>query len=75
MSRLDGGILVDPIGVEFCFSPFLSPYLALQDLLSIDAPKRHKVSVHVLSREMDSCKYLPKFVCAAENVCVCGIVQ
>lgn len=23
----------------------------------MDAPKRHKVSVHVLSREMDSCEY------------------
>lgn len=23
----------------------------------MDAPRRHKVSVHVLAREMDSCKY------------------
>jgi len=30
---------------------------SLQDLLAIDAPRRHKVSVHVLSREMDSCEY------------------
>ncbi|XP_053088326.1 insulin-degrading enzyme isoform X2 [Pangasianodon hypophthalmus] len=32
-----------------------------KDLLSIDAPKRHKVSVHVLSREMDSCPVVGEF--------------
>lgn len=32
--------------------------LSLQDRLTVEAPKRHKVSVHVLSREMDSCEYL-----------------
>uniref|UniRef100_A0A665U6Z3 Insulin-degrading enzyme n=1 Tax=Echeneis naucrates TaxID=173247 RepID=A0A665U6Z3_ECHNA len=29
-----------------------------RERLMVDAPKRHKVSVHVLSREMDSCEYL-----------------
>ncbi|TRY55893.1 hypothetical protein DNTS_029134 [Danionella cerebrum] len=33
-----------------------------RDLLAIDAPRRHKVSVHVLSREMDSCEYRPLFI-------------
>ncbi|XP_063047624.1 insulin-degrading enzyme isoform X2 [Engraulis encrasicolus] len=32
-----------------------------RDLLSVDAPKRHKVSVHVLSREMDSCPVVGEF--------------
>uniref|UniRef100_A0A3B1IZC7 Insulin-degrading enzyme n=1 Tax=Astyanax mexicanus TaxID=7994 RepID=A0A3B1IZC7_ASTMX len=32
-----------------------------RDLLAIDAPKRHKVSVHVLSREMDSCPVVGEF--------------
>lgn len=32
--------------------------VSLQDRLTVEAPKRHKVSVHVLSREMDSCEYL-----------------
>lgn len=31
--------------------------VSLQDRLTVEAPKRHKVSVHVLSREMDSCEY------------------
>ncbi|XP_006630449.2 insulin-degrading enzyme isoform X1 [Lepisosteus oculatus] len=34
-----------------------------RDLLSVDAPKRHKVSVHVLSREMDSCPVVGEFPC------------
>uniref|UniRef100_A0A8C1TNZ3 Insulin-degrading enzyme n=1 Tax=Cyprinus carpio TaxID=7962 RepID=A0A8C1TNZ3_CYPCA len=34
---------------------------SLQDLLAIDAPRRHKVSVHVLSREMDSCPLVGEF--------------
>lgn len=38
-----------------CLSP------CLQDRLTVEAPKRHKVSVHVLSREMDSCEYLCSF--------------
>uniref|UniRef100_A0AAZ3RRR4 Insulin-degrading enzyme n=1 Tax=Oncorhynchus tshawytscha TaxID=74940 RepID=A0AAZ3RRR4_ONCTS len=32
-----------------------------RDLLAVDAPKRHKVSVHVLSREMDSCPVVGEF--------------
>uniref|UniRef100_A0A667Z4I5 Insulin-degrading enzyme n=2 Tax=Myripristis murdjan TaxID=586833 RepID=A0A667Z4I5_9TELE len=32
-----------------------------RELLAIDAPKRHKVSVHVLSREMDSCPVVGEF--------------
>uniref|UniRef100_A0A673G1J6 Insulin-degrading enzyme n=1 Tax=Sinocyclocheilus rhinocerous TaxID=307959 RepID=A0A673G1J6_9TELE len=32
-----------------------------RDLLAIDAPRRHKVSVHVLSREMDSCPLVGEF--------------
>ncbi|CAL8256778.1 unnamed protein product [Lota lota] len=32
-----------------------------RDLLAIDAPKRHKVSVHVLSREMDTCPVVGEF--------------
>ncbi|XP_076142124.1 insulin-degrading enzyme isoform X4 [Alosa pseudoharengus] len=32
-----------------------------RDLLSVDAVKRHKVSVHVLSREMDSCPVVGEF--------------
>uniref|UniRef100_A0A8C1J616 Insulin-degrading enzyme n=1 Tax=Cyprinus carpio TaxID=7962 RepID=A0A8C1J616_CYPCA len=32
-----------------------------KDLLAIDAPRRHKVSVHVLSREMDSCPVVGEF--------------
>ncbi|KAG7269730.1 hypothetical protein CRUP_037614 [Coryphaenoides rupestris] len=32
-----------------------------QDLLAIDAPKRHKVSVHVLSREMETCPVVGEF--------------
>uniref|UniRef100_A0A4W5RA02 Insulin-degrading enzyme n=2 Tax=Hucho hucho TaxID=62062 RepID=A0A4W5RA02_9TELE len=36
-----------------------------RDLLAVDAPKRHKVSVHVLSREMDSCPVVGEF--PAEN--------
>lgn len=32
--------------------------VSLQERLMVDAPKRHKVSVHVLSREMDTCEYL-----------------
>ncbi|XP_076831395.1 insulin-degrading enzyme isoform X2 [Brachyhypopomus gauderio] len=32
-----------------------------RDGLAIDAPKRHKVSVHVLSREMDSCPVVGEF--------------
>lgn len=31
--------------------------LPIQEMLAVDAPRRHKVSVHVLAREMDSCKY------------------
>lgn len=31
--------------------------LSTQEMLAVDAPRRHKVSVHVLAREMDSCKY------------------
>ncbi|KAG9344403.1 hypothetical protein JZ751_011073 [Albula glossodonta] len=34
-----------------------------RDLLAVDAPKRHKVSVHVLSREMDSCPVVGEFPC------------
>lgn len=45
---------------------FLSPLVhhptrlswSVQDRLTVEAPKRHKVSVHVLSREMDSCEYM-----------------
>lgn len=29
-----------------------------QERLTVGALKRHKVSVHVLSREMDTCEYL-----------------
>ncbi|XP_059421799.1 insulin-degrading enzyme isoform X1 [Carassius carassius] len=32
-----------------------------RDLLAIDAPRRHKVSVHVMSREMDSCPLVGEF--------------
>ncbi|XP_029496768.1 insulin-degrading enzyme-like isoform X2 [Oncorhynchus nerka] len=32
-----------------------------RDLLAVDAPKRHKMSVHVLSREMDSCPVVGEF--------------
>ncbi|XP_046885005.1 insulin-degrading enzyme isoform X2 [Hypomesus transpacificus] len=32
-----------------------------RDLLAIEAPKRHKMSVHVLSREMDSCPVVGEF--------------
>uniref|UniRef100_A0A673HXW9 Insulin-degrading enzyme-like n=1 Tax=Sinocyclocheilus rhinocerous TaxID=307959 RepID=A0A673HXW9_9TELE len=32
-----------------------------RDLLAIDAPRRHKVSVHVLAREMDSCPLVGEF--------------
>uniref|UniRef100_A0A8C9F5I2 Insulin degrading enzyme n=1 Tax=Pavo cristatus TaxID=9049 RepID=A0A8C9F5I2_PAVCR len=32
-------------------------------LLAIDAPRRHKVSVHVLAREMDSCPVVGEFPC------------
>ncbi|XP_062374987.1 insulin-degrading enzyme isoform X2 [Sardina pilchardus] len=32
-----------------------------RDLLAVDAVKRHKVSVHVLSREMDSCPVVGEF--------------
>ncbi|MGH0118605.1 UNVERIFIED_CONTAM: hypothetical protein FKN15_050114 [Acipenser sinensis] len=32
-----------------------------EDLLAVDAPKRHKVSVHVLSREMESCPVVGEF--------------
>ncbi|XP_064174162.1 insulin-degrading enzyme isoform X1 [Anguilla rostrata] len=34
-----------------------------RDLLAVEAPKRHKVSVHVLSREMDSCPVVGEFPC------------
>uniref|UniRef100_H9GBN3 Insulin degrading enzyme n=1 Tax=Anolis carolinensis TaxID=28377 RepID=H9GBN3_ANOCA len=34
-----------------------------KDLLAIDAPRRHKVSVHVLAREMDSCPVVGEFPC------------
>uniref|UniRef100_A0A8C9VPF6 Insulin-degrading enzyme n=1 Tax=Scleropages formosus TaxID=113540 RepID=A0A8C9VPF6_SCLFO len=34
-----------------------------KELLAVDAPKRHKVSVHVLSREMDSCPVVGEFPC------------
>ncbi|MFT7806061.1 insulin-degrading enzyme isoform X2 [Arapaima gigas] len=33
------------------------------ELLAVDAPKRHKMSVHVLSREMDSCPVVGEFPC------------
>ena len=36
----------------------LGPRVCVQERLAVEAPKRHKVSVHVLSREMDSCEYL-----------------
>uniref|UniRef100_A0A3Q3J3I8 Insulin-degrading enzyme n=1 Tax=Monopterus albus TaxID=43700 RepID=A0A3Q3J3I8_MONAL len=32
-----------------------------RERLTVDAPKRHKVSVHVLSREMDSCPIVGEF--------------
>uniref|UniRef100_A0A8P4GJV8 Insulin-degrading enzyme n=1 Tax=Dicentrarchus labrax TaxID=13489 RepID=A0A8P4GJV8_DICLA len=32
-----------------------------EDRLTVEAPKRHKVSVHVLSREMDSCPIVGEF--------------
>ncbi|XP_051946151.1 insulin-degrading enzyme-like isoform X2 [Xyrauchen texanus] len=32
-----------------------------RDLLAIDAPRRHKMSVHVLSREMESCPLVGEF--------------
>uniref|UniRef100_A0A671RBQ6 Insulin-degrading enzyme n=1 Tax=Sinocyclocheilus anshuiensis TaxID=1608454 RepID=A0A671RBQ6_9TELE len=32
-----------------------------RDMLATDAPRRHKVSVHVLSREMDSCPLVGEF--------------
>ncbi|XP_069812626.1 insulin-degrading enzyme isoform X2 [Dendropsophus ebraccatus] len=32
-----------------------------KDLLSVEAPRRHKVSVHVLAREMDSCPVVGEF--------------
>ncbi|XP_051778792.1 insulin-degrading enzyme isoform X2 [Erpetoichthys calabaricus] len=34
-----------------------------RDMLAVDAPRRHKVSVHVLSREMDSCPVVGEFPC------------
>lgn len=40
-----------------CIIPPVCP-VSPQDRLTVEAPKRHKVSVHVLSREMDSCEYL-----------------
>ncbi|CDQ96843.1 unnamed protein product [Oncorhynchus mykiss] len=43
------------------FSLCLSKSCPLQDLLAVDAPKRHKMSVHVLSREMDSCPVVGEF--------------
>ncbi|CAM5157075.1 unnamed protein product [Natator depressus] len=32
-----------------------------KEMLAVDAPRRHKVSVHVLSREMDSCPVVGEF--------------
>ncbi|XP_032806215.1 insulin-degrading enzyme [Petromyzon marinus] len=34
-----------------------------QELLSVDAARRHKISVHVLSREMESCPVVGEFPC------------
>ncbi|XP_071071874.1 insulin-degrading enzyme isoform X6 [Dasypus novemcinctus] len=34
-----------------------------QEMLAVDAPRRHKVSVHVLAREMDSCPVVGEFPC------------
>uniref|UniRef100_A0A8C2MPK7 Insulin-degrading enzyme n=1 Tax=Cricetulus griseus TaxID=10029 RepID=A0A8C2MPK7_CRIGR len=33
----------------------------LTEMLAVDAPRRHKVSVHVLAREMDSCPVVGEF--------------
>lgn len=35
--------------------------LSIQERLTVEAPKRHKVSVHVLSREMDTCPVVGEF--------------
>lgn len=32
-----------------------------KEMLAVDAPRRHKVSVHVLAREMDSCPVVGEF--------------
>uniref|UniRef100_A0A3Q3GM64 Insulin-degrading enzyme n=1 Tax=Labrus bergylta TaxID=56723 RepID=A0A3Q3GM64_9LABR len=37
------------------------PPSLLSDRLTVEAPRRHKVSVHVLSREMDSCPIVGEF--------------
>ncbi|CAJ0917255.1 unnamed protein product [Ranitomeya imitator] len=34
---------------------------AIMDLLAVEALRRHKVSVHVLAREMDSCPVVGEF--------------
>ncbi|XP_019411060.1 PREDICTED: insulin-degrading enzyme [Crocodylus porosus] len=34
-----------------------------KELLAVHAPRRHKVSVHVLAREMDSCPVVGEFPC------------
>ncbi|XP_033260781.2 insulin-degrading enzyme isoform X7 [Orcinus orca] len=34
-----------------------------KEMLAVDAPRRHKVSVHVLAREMDSCPVVGEFPC------------
>lgn len=56
------------VGCCTCISRLLSHAptplpVCLQDRLMVDAPKRHKVSVHVLSREMESCECLHIFAC------------
>lgn len=45
-------------GIFHPLTPHLSVCVPPQERLTVEAPKRHKVSVHVLSREMDSCEYL-----------------
>lgn len=35
-------------------------------MLAIDAPRRHKVSIHVLAREMDSYPVVREFPCQSD---------
>ncbi|XP_056616513.1 insulin-degrading enzyme isoform X2 [Triplophysa dalaica] len=54
----------DRDNTEVAFLKTLTKELIMQfyrDLLAIDAPRRHKVSVHVLSREMESCPPVGEF--------------
>ncbi|XP_068597613.1 insulin-degrading enzyme [Brachionichthys hirsutus] len=50
-------------GLHFVIQSEKPPHyrLSLQDRLMVGAPKRHKVSVHVLSRETDACPVVGEF--------------